>query len=173
MKWLASVLLCQLGFFFGETAQTNFICEMTSKCPVLPTRYFFGGTTCKWLASVLFCQLGNFLVKLLGITLVFVKFQDSLTESLHIIPVSQIKDIENVKDVSILPYNCCYNPVLLTQNWQIWLLETSNDFFLIVQHLCLLWSVAMIGTIWIKLKSLFVSDIMTIQFHSLLVVNIP
>ena len=153
MKWLASVLLCQLSFFLVK----------------LPRLTLF----VKWLASVLFCQLGNFLVKLLGITLVFVKFQDSLTESLHIIPVSQIKDIENVKDVSILPYNCCYNPVLLTQNWQIWLLETSNDFFLIVQHLCLLWSVAMIGTIWIKLKSLFVSDIMTSQFHSPLEVNIP
>ena len=155
-----------------------FIYEMTCKCLVMPTKFFLVKLPrltlfVKWLASVLFCQLGNFLVKLLGITSVFVTFQDSLTESLHIIPVSQIKDIENVKDVSILPYNCCYNPVLLTQNWQIWLLETSNDFFLIVQHLCLLWSVAMIGTIWIKLKSLFVSDIMTIQFHSPLEVNIP
>ena len=146
---------------------------MTSKCPVLPTRYFFGGTTCKWLASVLFCELGDFLLELLGITSVFVTFQDSLTESLHIIPVNQIKDIENVKDVSILPYNCCYKPVLLTQNWPIWLLETSNDFFWILQHLCLLWSVVMIGKIWIKLKSLFVSDIMTSQFHSPLEVNIP
>lgn len=61
MKWLASVLLCQLGFF-GGTTQTNFICEMTSKCPVLPTRYLFDGTTCKWLASVLFCELGDFFV---------------------------------------------------------------------------------------------------------------
>ena len=148
VKWLSSVLFCQLGIFFG-------------------------GTTCKWLASVLFCELGDFLLELLGITSVLVTFQDSLTESLHIIPVSQIKDIENVKDVSILPYNWCYKPVLLTQNWPIWLLETSNDFFLIVQHLCLLWSVAMIGTIWIKLKSLFVSDIMTSQFHSPLEVNIP
>lgn len=161
-----------IRFFFGGTTQTNFICEMTSKYPVLPTRYFFGGTTCKWLASVLFCELGDFLLELLGITSVFVTFQDSLTESLHIIPVNQIKDIENVKDVSILPYNCCYKPVLLTQNWPIWLLETSNDFFWILQHLCLLWSVVMIGTIWIKLKSLFVSDIMTSQFHSPLEVNI-
>ena len=35
-----------------------------------------------------------------------ISFQDSTHESLHIIPISQIKDIEIVKDVSIIPlYN--------------------------------------------------------------------
>lgn len=48
MKWLASVLLCQLVFFLVE----------------LPRLTLF----VKWLASVLFCQLGIFLVELLVMT---------------------------------------------------------------------------------------------------------
>ena len=38
-----------------------------------------------------------------------ISFQDSTHESLHIIPVQQIKDIEIVKDVSVIIIPLCSN----------------------------------------------------------------
>ena len=114
---------------------------MTCKCPVLQTRWFFVGTT--W---------NNFSVCYIS------GFPDWISSYNSCKPDKGHWKCERCKYFAIQ---------LLLQasvtNTKLTNLITGNKqwLFLILQHLCLLWSVVMIGTIWIKLKSLFVSDIMT------------